>query len=116
MGAYTVTVGVLLAMVALVCALYGLAALLGGGLAPLRGDPYMSGIAPVEHAASRYHLRWYPVTLLFLAFDMEMVFMYPWSVVVAQVGVSAVIEMFGFLAILLLGVGYAYREGALRWV
>jgi NADH-quinone oxidoreductase subunit A len=41
--------------------------------------------------------------------------MYPWVRIVAQVGSSAVIEMFVFLAILLTGVGYAYREGALRW-
>jgi len=54
--------------------------------------------------------------LLFLAFDVEMLFMYPWAVVVAEVGASAVIEMFVFLALLMAGVFWAYREGALRWV
>ena len=78
--------------------------------------PYLSGFPPAAHALSRYHVRWYPLTLLFLAFDVEMLFMYPWAVVVAQIGASAVIEMFVFLALLMAGVLWAYREGALRWV
>jgi len=78
--------------------------------------PYLSGFPPAAHALSRYHVRWYPLTLLFLAFDVEMLFMYPWAVVVAEVGASAVIEMFVFLALLMAGVFWAYREGALRWV
>ena len=82
---------------------------------PVVVDPYLSGHAPAEHAVSRYHARWYAVTLLFLAFDMEMAFMYPWVRVVAVMGTSAVVEMFAFLAILLVGVVYAWRQGALRW-
>jgi len=77
--------------------------------------PFESGSLVTQHAVSRYHVRWYTVSLLFLAFDMEMVFMYPWALVVAEVGVAAVVEMFGFLAVLLLGVVYCWREGALRW-
>lgn len=76
---------------------------------------YLSGQAPAEHALSRYHVRWYTVTLLFLAFDVEMLFMYPWALVVASMGTPAVVEMFLFLALLLAGVVYAWREGALRW-
>lgn len=81
----------------------------------LTAEPFLSGAAPVEHAVSRYHVRWYTITMVFLAFDMEMVFMYPWAVVVAQIGPAAVIEMFGFLAVLVAGVVYAWREGAFRW-
>jgi NADH-quinone oxidoreductase subunit A len=55
------------------------------------------------------------VTLLFLAFDVEMLFMYPWALVVASMGGAAVTEMFIFLALLMAGVVYAWREGALRW-
>ncbi|WP_100497638.1 NADH-quinone oxidoreductase subunit A [Geodermatophilus chilensis] len=77
--------------------------------------PFESGLPPLQHAVSRYHVRWYAVTILFLAFDMEMIFMYPWAVVVAEMGAQAVIEMFGFLAVLLVGVTYVWREGALRW-
>ncbi|MGW4792673.1 NADH-quinone oxidoreductase subunit A [Nonomuraea sp. NPDC004297] len=77
--------------------------------------PFLSGAWPREHAMSRFHVRWYAVTLVFLAFDMEMVFMYPWAVVVAEVGAMAVVEMFAFLGLLLVGVLYAWREGAFRW-
>ncbi|MDN5756934.1 MAG: NADH-quinone oxidoreductase subunit A [Tomitella sp.] len=83
---------------------------------PLTALPFLSGWGPREHALSRYHARWYPLTLLFLAFDVEMLFMYPWAVVVDQVGVEAVAEMFVFLGVLMCGVVWAWREGALRWV
>ena len=101
-------------------------AVVGGGYAvhrvvavdprPVRALPFLSGWEPSEHALSRFHARWYPATLLFLAFDVEMLFMYPWAVVVAEVGASAVVEMFLFLGVLLVAVVWAWREGALRWV
>lgn len=105
----------LLIGVALVAVGYGLSALVA-----VRGPAVdvlasAGGLAPVEHAFSRFHVRWYPVTMVFLAFDMEMLFMYPWTLVVTRVGPAAVIEMFLFLTILLAGVLYAWREGALRW-
>lgn len=83
---------------------------------PLHVLPFQSGWWPGEHALSRYHVRWYPATLLFLAFDVEMLFMYPWAVVVAEEGAGAVLEMFLFLGALLVAVFWAWREGALRWV
>jgi len=61
-----------------------------------------------------FHVRWYTISMVFLAFDMEMVFMYPWTLVVASVGLKAVVEMFGFLLVLVARVIYAWREGALR--
>lgn len=82
----------------------------------LTAMPFQSGWAPTEHALSRFHARWYPATLLFLAFDVEMLFMYPWAVVVAELGTSAVIEMFVFLGALVVVVAWAWREGVLRWV
>ncbi len=82
---------------------------------PLVVEPWLSGHRPTEHALSRYHARWYTASVVFLAFDVEMLFMYPWAVVVGRLGPSAVIEMFGFLLMLLLAVGWARREGAFRW-
>jgi NADH-quinone oxidoreductase subunit A len=82
---------------------------------PLRVMPYLGGGEPAEHAVSRFHVRWYAVALMLLAFDMEMVFMYPWALVVGIMGAPAVIEMFTFLALLVAGVLYAWREGAFRW-
>lgn len=98
-----------------VLALLGVARLaaVGPPVDPL--PPFGGGLLPAEHAYSRFHVRWYPLTMVFLAFDMEMLFMYPWTLVVTTVGVPAVVEMFLFLGILFAGIAYAWREGALRW-
>jgi NADH-quinone oxidoreductase subunit A len=103
------------AVAVVLAAVYGAAHVLRAGRIALDRPAFLSGRPVGEHAVSRYHVRWYAVTMLFLAFDMEMVFMYPWTLVVARVGASAVVEMFGFLALLVVGVLYAWREGALRW-
>jgi NADH-quinone oxidoreductase subunit A len=55
------------------------------------------------------------MAILFLAFDMEMVFMYPWAVVFVREGVVALVEMLMFIVILLIGVVYAWRERSLEW-
>ena len=77
--------------------------------------PFGGGSEPRFHAWNRYHARYYPMALIFLAFDMEMVFIYPWSVVFVREGLIAMVEMGMFIAILLLGVLYAWRERALEW-
>ena len=106
----------LLGLVLLVLAAFHAASwLLAVARAPLLALPFSGGLPPGEHAVSRYHVRWYAITMLFLAFDMEMIFMYPWTLVISAVGPSAVIEMFTFLGVLLAGVAYVWREGALRW-
>ncbi|MFP8961960.1 NADH-quinone oxidoreductase subunit A [Streptomyces nanhaiensis] len=81
---------------------------------PLLAAPLLSGNIPDGHALSRFHARWYALTLLFLAFDVETLFMCPWAVVVADMGAAAVAEMFVFLGLLMYGALYAWREGALR--
>lgn len=77
--------------------------------------PVLGGSEPSTHAWSRFHVRYYPMALLFLAFEMEMMFMYPWAVVFVREGMKALAEMGMFLAILAVGVVYAWREGAFRW-
>ena len=77
--------------------------------------PFSGGETPAVHAWNRYHARYYVMALVFLAFDMEMVFMYPWAVVFVQEGGIAMVEMGMFIAILLLGVVYAWRERAFAW-
>ncbi|MGC1208151.1 MAG: NADH-quinone oxidoreductase subunit A [Ornithinimicrobium sp.] len=94
---------------------YAVHALVSVAREPLQSLPFQSGWEPREHALSRFHARWYLATLVFLAFDVEMLFMYPWAVVVAERGASAVIEMFLFLGALLVAVVWAWREGAFRW-
>ena len=63
----------------------------------------------------RFHVRYYLIALLFLAFDMEMAYMYPWAVVFRDLGLFAFAEIAFFLVVLGLGIGYAWREGALEW-
>ena len=77
--------------------------------------PVLGGPEPSTHAWNRYHFRYYPMVLLFIAFEMEMMFMYPWAVVYVREGTKALAEMGMFLAILSAGILYAWREGALRW-
>ncbi|MFG3133606.1 NADH-quinone oxidoreductase subunit A [Streptomyces tendae] len=115
MSGFTAALSLLGLALLAVAGAYGAAWALRISSDPLPAQPFGSGREPAEHAVSRFHVRWYTVTMLFLAFDMEMVFMYPWTLVISAMGPSAVIEMFVFLAVLLTGVVYAWREGALRW-
>ena len=107
-----VVIGVALAGLGLV---FLMARMLAPHPRPVEVLPFQSGWVPTEHALSRFHARWYPLALVFLAFDVEMLFMYPWAVIVAEKGAEAIIEMFVFLAILTAGIVWAWREGALRW-
>ena len=109
---------VLTVLLAAVGALLGLR-LLGAGdpahTPPPTAVPFLGGGGLETHAWSRFHLRYYSLTLLFIAFEMEMMFMYPWAVVYVQEGIKALVEMAMFLGILSLGVLYAWREGVFRW-
>lgn len=77
--------------------------------------PFEAGGDPAVHAWSRYHVRFLPYALIFILFDMEMVFMYPWAVVFFDVGWKAMAEMGMFITILLLGILYAWRERGFDW-
>lgn len=76
--------------------------------------PYAGGTLSPKPVWVRYHVHYYTIALLFLAFDMEMAFMYPWAVVFQQMGFEALVDMGVFLGILLLGLFYGWRQGALR--
>jgi NADH-quinone oxidoreductase subunit A len=71
-----------------------------------------AGASPVW---PRFHVRYYTFALLFIAFDMEMAYMYPWAVVFRDLGLFAYAEIGFFLTVLGVGVLYAWREGALEW-
>lgn len=101
--------------VVVVLVVRGIGLLLAVDRRPVVALPFLSGREPTEHALSRYHVRWYTASVVFLGFDIEMLFMYPWAVVVTGLGTAAVVEMFGFLGALLLAVPWARREGAFRW-
>jgi NADH-quinone oxidoreductase subunit A len=97
--------------------------MLGAGslLRPKRPQPqkylnYESGVDPVGTAWSQSQVRYYVFALLFVLFDVEAVFIFPWAVRVDALGVFGLIEMFVFIVILALGLVYAWRKGVLRWV
>ncbi|CAN5823701.1 hypothetical protein BH24ACT5_BH24ACT5_23810 [soil metagenome] len=77
--------------------------------------PVIGGTPPETHAWSRFHVRYYPMTLVFVAFEMEMMFMYPCAVVFVAEGTKALVEMGMFLSILGVGIVYAYREHGFSW-
>jgi len=77
--------------------------------------PFLGGGEPKTHAWQRFHIRYYTMTLLFVAFEMEMMFMYPWAVVYVEEGIKALVEMGMFLGILSVGILYGWREGIFRW-
>jgi NADH-quinone oxidoreductase subunit A len=112
-------VGVALVLLAvallLVIVVYGAASVVRISPRVLVREPFLSGLPTTEHAVSRFHVRWYTIAIVFLVFDMEMVFMYPWVLVVRETGAGSVIEMFAFLAVLVAAVLYAWREGVFRW-
>lgn len=77
--------------------------------------PFYGGGDSATHAWQRYHFRAYTMTLVFIAFEMEMMFMYPWAVVFVEEGLKAMAEMGMFLGILAVGLLYGWREGVFRW-
>ena len=78
-------------------------------------QPYECGIEPVTDARDRYSVRYYLVAMLFVIFDVETVFMFPWAVVMDELLLFGLIEMLIFLFILVVGYVYAWRKGALEW-
>jgi NADH-quinone oxidoreductase subunit A len=76
---------------------------------------YESGMEPVKTARERFSVKFYLVAMLFIIFDIEIVFMYPWAVMFRQLGVFGFVEMMVFIAVLLVGFLYILKKGALRW-
>lgn len=76
---------------------------------------YECGIDPVGDARLRHSVRFYVVAMLFIVFDLETVFLYPWAVTYRKLGLFGLVEMVIFLAILMLGLVYVWKRGALDW-
>ena len=79
-------------------------------------EPYECGIEPTTGARDRYSIRYYLVAMLFVIFDVETVFMFPWAVIFDKLLLFGLIEMLVFIFILVVGYYYAWRKGALEWV
>jgi NADH-quinone oxidoreductase subunit A len=81
----------------------------------VKSTPYESGIVPFGPGTRRMPVRFYLIAVLFILFDIEVVFFLPWAVTFRQLGVFGLIEMVIFIAILLVGYFYAWKKGALEW-
>ncbi len=79
-------------------------------------EPYECGIEPATDARDRYSIRYYLVAMLFVIFDVETVFMFPWAVIFDKLPLFFLIEMIVFVFILVVGYYYAWQKGALEWV
>jgi NADH-quinone oxidoreductase subunit A len=82
---------------------------------PSKLSTYECGEEPIGEPRSRFNVRFYVVALIFLIFDVEVVFLFPWALVFRNLGWFAFIEMVVFLAILFVGYAYVWRKGDLEW-
>jgi len=84
-------------------------------LNPAKADPFESGNPPKGDARIRFSVRFYLIAMLFLIFDIEVVFLYPWAILFRRLGWFGLIEMGIFLAMLVIGFIYVWKKGALEW-
>src|SRR5213592_2225720 len=77
--------------------------------------PYECGVDPDSDARQRYAIRYYVVAILFVIFDVETVFLFPWAIIFRQLALFGLIEMFVFLGILVVGYVWIIKKGALNW-
>jgi NADH-quinone oxidoreductase subunit A len=81
----------------------------------VKAEPFESGNPPTGDAHMRFSVRFYLVAMLFLIFDLEVVFLYPWAILFRDLGLFGLIEMGIFLGILVIGFVYVWKKGALEW-
>ena len=111
-----VIVGILWAAL-LAAALIGVSLLFGPNRpTPEKRSTYECGIDPmIGDARARFSIKFYVVAVLFLLFDVEVVFMYPWAVLLRKLGLLGLIEMMTFLLVLVVAFVYVWKKGALNW-
>ena len=109
-------VTVLLTAVVLVVGAYVIAKLIGPrSYNPVKGQPFECGIPTRGSSWMPVSIGYYLFAILFLVFDIETVFLYPWAVVVKQLGIAALVSVAFFLLVLIFGLAYAWRKGVLEW-
>ena len=111
-------------MIVLICAAIAFSA---GGIAAAKvlvkgtknaakGQAYECGVPALGTPWNQFNVGYYLFALIFLIFDVELIFMYPWAVVVKSIGWSALVEIVVFIFILFMGFLYAHKKGALKWM
>ena len=113
---FTLLIVVIITAIALVAVALGIAnAISPRSFNPQKGEAYECGIPTRGKSWMQFKVGYYLFAILFLMFDVETVFLFPWAVVVQDLGVYGLISIFFFLVILVLGLAYAWRKGALEW-
>jgi len=110
----------ILILIVLAVAMSAIAIALSAFLGPRKANreksaPYESGMAPIGDARLRFSIKYFVVAILFILFDVETIFLYPWAVYMRQLRLFGLAEMVVFLAILFVGYLYAWRKGGLEW-
>ena len=112
---FPVLVQAVLAIV-VAAALVALALLVGKRLKnKVKSTPYECGMTPLGTARERFSVKFYLVAMLFILFDIEAIFLYPWAVVYRELKMFAFVEMFIFIALILAGFFYIWKKGVLDW-
>ena len=82
---------------------------------PAKNSPYECGFEAFEDARMKFDVRYYLVAILFILFDLEVAFLFPWAVSLQEVGVTGFVAVVIFLAVLVVGFAYEWKKGALDW-
>ena len=113
---FTLLVVVILTAIALVAVALGVArAISPRSYNSQKGDAYECGIPTRGRSWMQFKVGYYLFAILFLIFDVEAMFMFPWAVIVREVGVAGLFNILFFMLILVLGLAYAWKKGALEW-
>ena len=113
---FTLLIVVILTAIALVAVALGIAnAISPRSFNPQKGEAYECGIPTRGKSWMQFKVGYYLFAILFLMFDVETVFLFPWAVVVQDLGVYGLVSIIFFLIILVLGLAYDWRKGALEW-
>ncbi|MBI1884470.1 MAG: NADH-quinone oxidoreductase subunit A [Chlamydiae bacterium] len=81
----------------------------------VKEQPFECGFDPITLPRGRFGVKFYLVAMLFIIFDVELVFLFPWAVVFKKLGAMGLLEMIAFLGIVVVGLVYAWKKGALEW-
>ena len=113
---FTLLVVVILTAIALVAVALGIArAISPRSYNPQKGEAYECGIPTRGQSWMQFKVGYYLFAILFLMFDVETVFLFPWAAVVQDLGVYGLVSILYFIVVLVLGLAYAWKKGALEW-
>jgi NADH-quinone oxidoreductase subunit A len=82
---------------------------------PAKAEPFECGVDPIGIQTGQFSVKFYLIAMLFILFDVEIVWFFPWAVLLRKLGWPGIFEMFAFIFVLFLGFVYAWKKGALEW-